>query len=196
MRASDIAENPRNWRVHPEGQVSAMQATLDKIGFAGALIARDVGGKVELLDGHLRRKMAGNDLVPVLIVDLNDQEAAHLLATYDPLSDLATVNEHALARLLEEAGGDDDAFMRSLLSQVTDEVAREEAKGELEHDVPGMALDQHEHYDYLVVMAATSHEWNVLCDRLGLVPEKRRKRIGTARAIRAARLLTVLNERA
>jgi hypothetical protein len=55
-----------------------------------------------------------------------------------------------------------------------------------------MALQPHEHYDYLVVLATTAQEWNVLCDRLGMVPDKRRGRMGTCRAIRAGKLIEAL----
>jgi hypothetical protein len=65
-----------------------------------------------------------------------------------------------------------------------------EASGEGEHEVDGMALTPHEHYDYLVVLATTTQEWNVLCERIGLEPEKRRRgSMGTCRAIRASKLI-------
>jgi hypothetical protein len=63
-------------------------------------------------------------------------------------------------------------------------------KPEAAREVEGMALEPHEHYDYLVVLATTTQEWNVLCERLGLEPEKRRHgRMGTCRAMRASKLL-------
>jgi hypothetical protein len=81
-----------------------------------------------------------------------------------------------------------------MLSDLQVKLEDEEDKGEHEDDreVAGMALAPHEHYDYLVVLATTTQEWNVLCDKLGLKPEKRRGRMGTSRAIRAAALLKML----
>jgi hypothetical protein len=66
-------------------------------------------------------------------------------------------------------------------------------KPETLREVEGMALQPHEHYDYLVVLATTTQEWNVLCERLGLEPQARRHgRMGTCRAIRASKLLEVV----
>lgn len=59
-------------------------------------------------------------------------------------------------------------------------------------DSDPMALDPHEHYDYLVVLCRTASEWNTLCEKLGLVPTMRRGKLGTARAMRANVLLEKL----
>jgi hypothetical protein len=58
-----------------------------------------------------------------------------------------------------------------------------------------MALQPHEHYDFLVVLCTTAQEWNVLCDKLKLKPQARRGRMGTARAIRASALLKLLGDK-
>lgn len=193
--ASDLIDNPQNWRRHPDEQVAAMTSILDRIGMTGALIAREQDGALMILDGHLRKGIAGDELVPVLITDLNDEEAAIMLATFDPLSDLAMMDAEKLRELLEQTEpADDDAFMRKMLADVAGELAGEiEKSGGGQRVVEGMALEPHEHYDFLVVFCQTSHEWNVLCDRLSLKPEKRRARIGTTRAIRATRLLEKLH---
>lgn len=195
VKASELRRNPKNWRKHPDEQVAAMTSMLARIGFTGALIGRDTKDGIELLDGHLRSDIAGEEIVPVLIVDLNDQEAALMLATFDPLAELAIMDAAALKDLLEQTEYDDeDAFLRKMLSDVDSELAvAMETSTVKTKEVEGMALEPHEHYDYLVVFCQTSHEWNVLCDRLGLKPEKRRAKMGTARAIRATRLLEKLN---
>lgn len=197
VKASELLENPKNWRRHPEEQVGAVTSIMERIGFAGATIGRLVDDKIELLDGHLRKSIAGDQEIPVLITDLTEQEAAVFLATYDPLTELAITDTEALRSLLLEAEGVDDAFMRKQMADIEDEIASD-VKKEIakEADVPGMALEPHEHYDFLVVCAQTTHEWNVLCDRLNLKPEARRGTMGTARAIRATRLLEVLNQKA
>lgn len=196
VKAGDLRANAKNWRLHPEGQRSALAGMLNDVGFVGALIAREVDGKLELLDGHLRADVAADSTVPVLIVDVNDAEADKVLATFDPLSLLAVPNVEALVGLMESVQLDDNAEMRRLIADLTTNLEKEEEGGERERaEVPGMALQPHEHYDYLVVLATTTHEWNVLCDRLGLVPELRRGRMGTCRAIRADKLLAALPAR-
>src|SRR5882672_164635 len=195
VKASELLDNPKNWRRHPDEQTGAMTSIMERIGVAGAAVGRLVGGKIELLDGHLRKSIAGDELVPVLITDLNDEEARIFLATYDPLSDLAIADAEALHALLKESEGIDDAFMRKLMADIEADIAEEvKVTGVDKKDVEGMALNPHEHYDFLVVMAQTTHEWNVLCDRLGLKPEARRGGMGTARAIRATRILEKLKQ--
>jgi hypothetical protein len=194
VRAGDLKANPKNWRVHPEGQRSAVGEMLSSIGFVGALAAREVNGELELLDGHLRADLADGSEVPVLVLDLNDDEADKMLATFDPLAGLALVDGDKLADLLSGISLDENAEIRKMLTDLHVEmVADMKDKPETLREVEGMALQPHEHYDYLVVLATTTQEWNVLCERLGLEPQARRHgRMGTCRAIRATKLLEVV----
>ena len=196
VKAGALRANSKNWRLHPEGQRSALTHMLEKVGYVGALIARDINGQLELLDGHLRADISGDSDVPVLIVDLNDKEAAEVLATYDPLSTLAVTDGAAISKLLEGLELDENAALRRMIADLTAKLETDEAEGKTEaHEVEGMALQPHEHYDYLVVLAGTTHVWNVLCDRLDLKPEQRRGRMGTCRAIPAEKLLELLPKR-
>ena len=79
VRARDLVPHSRNWRHHGTAQIAALKAMLSEIGFAGALLARETNdGKLTLIDGHLRAGISGDDVVPVLILDLNEQEVADL----------------------------------------------------------------------------------------------------------------------
>jgi hypothetical protein len=99
--ASDLRANPLNPRRHPESQRSAMSSVLEQIGFAGALLARELDdGALELLDGHLRTDLAADQLVPVLITDLDDDEARVALATYDELTLMAERDRDMMRDLL------------------------------------------------------------------------------------------------
>lgn len=196
VKAGELKANARNWRQHPEGQRSALSGMLADVGFVGALIARQTPDGLELLDGHLRADLAEHEEVPVLIVDVNDQEAGKVLATFDPLTALAIADEEALKALLADVELDHNAELRRLIADLHAGLEQEEAAEEEEpHEVPGMALEPHEHYDYLVVLASNTQEWGLLCERLNLTPEKRRARMGTCRAIRAAKLLEQLTPR-
>ena len=99
--ASDLIPSPANWRRHPPAQRRALQTMLDRIGYADALIARETPDGLMLIDGHLRADLDLQAQLPVLIVDLDDDEAAQLLATLDPLSAMAEADAEALAALLE-----------------------------------------------------------------------------------------------
>lgn len=101
VRAADLRRHPHNWRVHPERQRSAMSAVLSEIGYADALIVRRLpDGALELIDGHLRAETTPDTEVPVLVVDLDEREAALLLAVHDPITGLADTDDAVLRELL------------------------------------------------------------------------------------------------
>ena len=102
--ASELRANPKNWRTHPPAQEAALKGVLAEIGFADAMIARETEDGLELIDGHLRREVMGDQEVPVLVLDVTEEEADKLLLTYDPLAAMAQAdldNLLALARLAE-----------------------------------------------------------------------------------------------
>lgn len=107
-----LRANPRNWRTHPEAQRKALRGVLDEIGFANAVLARELGdGTLELIDGHLRLEtMAGADEIPTLILDVDEHEADKLLLTLDPLAAMAGTDKEMLAGLFESTAFDDDAL--------------------------------------------------------------------------------------
>jgi ParB-like chromosome segregation protein Spo0J len=115
--ARALKPNPRNWRTHPQHQRDALRGVLAEIGYADALLVRELpGGELELLDGHLRAETTPDADVPVLILDLDDREAAMLLAVLDPLAGQAETNRQALADLLDDVQTD-NAALRALLDE-------------------------------------------------------------------------------
>src|SRR5262245_38665839 len=98
--ATTLREHPKNWRVHREGQRNALAAALETIGIADTMLVyqpADDGGMM-VIDGHLRRELlAGKTEVPVLVLDLSDDEANLLLASHDVLTTMAARDEHMLA---------------------------------------------------------------------------------------------------
>ena len=119
VKASELKPHPRNWRTHPQQQREAVQAILKEIGYADALLGRQLpDGKIELLDGHLRADITPRQKVPVLLVDLTDEEADKLLAVHDPLAALAEANSGPLEELLATT-----SFEDSTLQDVLDDLA-------------------------------------------------------------------------
>jgi len=100
--ASELRANPKNWRRHPPSQEAALRGVLEDIGFADAVIARETDDGLELIDGHLRQEVMGDQVVPVLIVDVTEEEADKMLLTYDPLAMMAHADQDQLLHLLRD----------------------------------------------------------------------------------------------
>lgn len=114
VKASELIADPRNWRTHPQRQQDALRAVLAEIGFAGALLVRETEAGLMLIDGHLRADTAPDMEVPVLVLDVNANEAAKLLATYDPISAMAEADAKALDALLRQVDTGDEALQEML----------------------------------------------------------------------------------
>jgi ParB-like chromosome segregation protein Spo0J len=122
--ASQLRPHPRNWRMHPAAQRDALRGVLAEIGYAGALLARELDdGTLELIDGHLRAETTPDVEVPVLVLDLSADEAAKLLTVLDPLAAMAETNAERLASLVSEVETQSEA-VQSLLNNLAEESRR------------------------------------------------------------------------
>ena len=106
--------NPKNWRTHPKAQQDALRGLLAEIGFADALLAREVDGQLQLIDGHLRAETTPDMEVPVLVLDVDEAEADKLLATLDPLAAMAGASADKLQDLLATVATDSEAVASML----------------------------------------------------------------------------------
>lgn len=116
-----LLANPLNWRRHPKQQQEALEAMLRTVGWVQRVI---VNRRTQhIVDGHLRVEVAlrrNEPRVPVLYVDLSEDEEKVVLAAIDPIGGLAETDQGMLDALLEglQTGDDDlDAFLRSLQSE-------------------------------------------------------------------------------
>jgi hypothetical protein len=108
---ADLVANPKNWRLHPQGQQDALAGVLDQVGWVSQVLVNRVTGR--LVDGHLRVEIAarrGEASVPVSYVELSEPEEALILATLDPLAALAEVDNVKLAELLASIEVDNAAL--------------------------------------------------------------------------------------
>jgi len=127
VRASRLRPHPKNWRTHPEAQQNALRGVLAEIGYAGALLVRELSdGSLELIDGHLRAETTPDAEVPVLVVDLDDDETAKLLALHDPLAAMAEANQAVLAELLDRVETENDAVQAMLDAMLNESPAPSE----------------------------------------------------------------------
>jgi hypothetical protein len=121
VRAADLRPNPRNWRTHPAAQQDALRGLLAEVGYADALLVRELAdGTLLLIDGHLRAETTPDAVVPVLVLDVDQREADKILLTLDPLAGLATTSHEQLQSLLAEVETESNAVQALL-----DEIGRE-----------------------------------------------------------------------
>jgi len=143
VRAADLAPNPKNWRTHPKSQQDALRGILAEVGYADALLARELeDGRLMLVDGHLRAETTPDLEVPVLVLDINEAEADKLLLSLDPLAALAETNAVALDQLLREVdtGSEGLQQMYADLAEAAD-LYQDDEKQIVEDEVPEPPVD-------------------------------------------------------
>jgi site-specific DNA-methyltransferase (adenine-specific) len=115
-RASEFIKNPLNHRRHPQVQRDAMRASLGTLGWIAAVIENQRTGR--LIDGHERIDQAldGDQEVPYLIVDLDEDEEMLALATFDYITYLAQTDKDAYAALMARVTTT-DATLRDVLDR-------------------------------------------------------------------------------
>jgi len=133
VKASELLDNPKNWRTHPQTQSRALKSILTEIGYAQALVARELDdGQLVLIDGHLRKDMNPNQDIPVIIVDLDENEADIMLATLDPIGEMATTDNEMMRKLIENIKTED---AESLQKQHPNHVKIVKKWGRFQHSV-------------------------------------------------------------
>ena len=143
VKAADLVPNPKNWRTHPKGQQDALRGILAEVGYADALLARELpDGSLMLVDGHLRAETTPEQEVPVLVLDISEAEADKLLLSLDPLAALAETNAVALDALLREVdtGSEGLQQMYADLAEAA-ELYQDDAKEIVEDEVPEPPAD-------------------------------------------------------
>jgi len=115
VRAGDLVPHELNFRKHPAGQKGALDELLTEIGYVDGLVARRLpDGRLKLIDGHLRAEMDKDAIVPVLEVDVSEEEAKKVLATKDAIASMAEIDGPALKGLLLDVDISDPALQELL----------------------------------------------------------------------------------
>ena len=123
VRAKDLIPNPKNWRRHPKAQADALRGLLAEVGYADALLVRELSdGQLMLIDGHLRAETTPDSEVPVLVLDVTAEEADKILLTLDPLAAMAEADSERIAKLLETVRTDNQAVEELLRSTAGEQV--------------------------------------------------------------------------
>lgn len=114
--------NPRNWRIHPLSQQDALKGVLEEVGWVQQVIVNKRTGN--LIDGHLRCQLAareGAQTIPVVYVDVSEDEEALVLATLDPIGAMAATDKQKLDELFADIESENENVRKMM-----DEIAAKE----------------------------------------------------------------------
>lgn len=128
-----LLANPKNFRRHPNMQREALRGSLDSIGVIAPVVVNQVTG--HLVDGHARIEeylSAGLPSVPIIYVELTEEEEALALLALDPIGAMAVNDNRALRALLDEVDAD-----ASGLTQLLDDLRRQSASYQPDYE-PGI----------------------------------------------------------
>lgn len=123
VKASELLNHPENWRVHPAKQRAALQGAVDDLGQVQALTVRKTKKGLQLIDGHLRKEIFGDQMVTVNVTDLSEDEAKKALLTLDPIAAMAGQNAEALQELLSKVHFD-NADLTKMLAAMGKDISR------------------------------------------------------------------------
>jgi hypothetical protein len=171
-----LLANPLNWRVHPKAQQVSLTGVLDDIGFISPVIVNRTTG--HMVDGHLRVSLALRNNVPsipVIYVELSEQEEKEALVTLDPIANMAAADMRNLESLIGDMGQVNDA-VRLLVGEILHESNKKAVKqdlDELDEDEEGESVfgdnpfgiteeavaDTEKEFNYPVF--ETDNEWGV-----------------------------------
>ena len=127
-----LLANPNNWRIHPKGQQDALESLLDDVGWVQNIIVNQRTGHV--VDGHMRAAVAisrNETEVPVVYVDLTDDEERKVLASLDPIGAMAVTDKDVLSDLISDLTMTDvlDELVRSVAAEDPLQAVKDSLKG-------------------------------------------------------------------
>jgi len=132
----ELIAHPRNWRRHPKIQVDAMRETLNRVGWVQNIIVNTTTGT--MLDGHMRVEIAAEDNlaeIPVTYIEVTEDEETLILATFDPLGDLALKDEDMLEGLMESIQDDHRSLLEDVGVLAKSQKAKEPTLGDFSYSV-------------------------------------------------------------
>lgn len=205
--ASQLRSNPKNWRIHTGDQTRALEGAIKQVGFTSVVYAwMHPEHGLEILDGHLRQTVAGDEEIPVIVLDVNQQEADIILATTDPLAMLAETDGVKLQELIGQMEVDDLA-LRDLLDELSGQAEDHGAEGNVSSDrasdaeIEEMEMHPFEHHSYVMLMCRNSNDFDLLKDVFGIKTVKATlkeglTKIGVGRVVPAVDALKIIISKA
>jgi len=122
-----------------------------------------------------------------------------VIATLHPTAEMAETDEDLQRQQLGGLEAEEDE-LRKLIDEMMARLEREAAEDQAGDEDPtegpeAMYLRPHEHYDYVIVLASNTNEWNILMDLLDLKTVRRSTRkpkFGIGRGVKAATLIELI----
>jgi len=105
LKPSEILDHPSQWRAHPKRQIEFVRKILGAIGIVDELLiykSKRFDGQWVSIDGHLRKSLDSDQIWPCAVLDVTDEEADLILATFDPSSEMADSDKAMLKALLDQ----------------------------------------------------------------------------------------------
>ena len=123
--ANQLKGNPHNWRTHGEQQRKTMDGVLDEIGWIQRVIVNKTTGNI--VDGHLRAEQAliKNERVPVLYIELTEDEEMLALATIDPISAMAGKDQEMVNSVIDSIQTQDESILELIQSLIDEPIKKE-----------------------------------------------------------------------
>lgn len=112
--ADQLLANPFNARIHPKFQQDALSGVLDTVGWIQRVVVNRT--TQHIIDGHLRVALAISKgaKVPVVYVDLTEDEEALALSSFDYIGSLAAYDAEQTRTLLTSVNSDNAAIQQML----------------------------------------------------------------------------------
>ena len=120
IEAGAIRPHPQNWQTHGDEQRAALRKALTEIGLVSACVVFEpADGGYMLIDGHLRQEELAKDptqLIPCLVLDVNDDEAKAILTVLDPIGAMSGIDTAKLKKLVADLDDDMQQFHDTIVS--------------------------------------------------------------------------------
>lgn len=104
MRVGDLLDHEGNPWSHPQRQKEQVAGLLEEVGKIDSIKAwrsERLNGRLATWDGHLRKSLDPDEVWPVDITDLTDEEADKVIALYNRTGAEAQLEGEALDQLLQ-----------------------------------------------------------------------------------------------
>ena len=195
----ELRPHPQNPNHHSETQITALAELIRAIGWRFPIVVSKRSGYI--VAGHARLMAAerlGMEEVPVDFQEFDSEvdEITQLLAD-NKIPEMASRDAEEEVELLKKLMAENaNTLLTGYLPKEIDTLMKlsEAADDTVEHKIPEMELQPHEHYDYIVLMFRRDYDWMHALQALGVQDVNysvlaAKKKIGLGRIMDGTRVL-------